>query len=297
MKTIPVAVITGASSGIGEAVARRLFHSEFQVVLAARRVERLQSLKTELESASPKPGAAASARALVVATDVTVKDDREHLVSETMRTFGHIDALVNNAGFGQRGPLELVSVESIRQNFETNLFSLIALTQLVIPIMRKQGKGRIVNIGSVAGRIARPFSSVYDATKHALEGITDGLRGEMSLFGIRVSLIQPGFVLTEFIDVAGKVSKPIIEQAGPYAPYLSQAAGMSEKARRIAGQPDDIAQLVLRALRDERPRFRYAAPLHAKVFLMLKRLLPERVFEHIVLSQMGLIGRNRRGSG
>ena len=116
-----------------------------------------------------------------------------------MRAFGRIDGLVNNAGFGQRGPIELVPVESIRQNFETNLFSLIALTQLVIPIMREQGKGRIVNVGSVAGRIARPFSSVYDATKHALEAVTDGLRGEMSPFGIRVSLIQPGFILTEFL--------------------------------------------------------------------------------------------------
>lgn len=297
METTPVAVITGASSGIGEAVSRRLFHSGFQVVLAARRAERLQSLKTELESTSPKLGAAASARALVVATDVNVKDDREHLISETIRTFGRIDALVNNAGFGQRGPLELISVESIRQNFETNLFSLIALTQLVIPTMRKQGKGRIVNIGSVAGRIARPFSSVYDSTKHALEAITDGLRGEMSLFGIRVSLIQPGFILTEFTHVATQVSKSVIEQAGPYAPYLSQIAGISEKAKGIAGRPDDIAQLVLRALTDEHPRFRYAAPLHAKIFLLMKRFVPERVFDHIVLSQMGLIGRNRGGSG
>src|SRR5262245_22088068 len=239
METSPVAIITGASSGIGEAVSRRLFHSGFQVALAARRAERLQSLKAELESTTPKPG---SGRALVVATDVTVKDDREHLISETIRTFGRIDALINNAGLGQRGPVELVSVESIRQNFETNLFSFIALTQLVLPICRKEGKGRSGNIGSVACRVARPFSSVYDSTKHALEAITDGLRGEMSLFGLQVSLIQPGFILTEFSDVATQVSKSVIEQAGPYAPYLSQSAGISEKARRIAGQPDDIAQ-------------------------------------------------------
>ena len=289
-----VVIVTGASSGIGEAVSRRLFGSGFRLVLAARRGERIQSLKKELEPASQIPSAAAlPSRILGVTGDITKKDDRERLVSEAMRVFGRIDGLVNNAGFGQRGPIEMVPVESIRRNFETNLFSLIALTQLVIPIMRSQGEGRIINVGSVAGRIARPFSSVYDATKHALEAITDGLRGEMLPFGIRVSLIQPGFILTEFLDVANKISNPVIEQAGPYIPYLSGFSGMSQKARRIAGQPDDIAQLVVRALTDERPRFRYAAPLHAKLFLMMKRFLPEWLFEEVVLRQMGLKGRAR----
>ena len=290
----PVVIITGASSGIGEAASRRLFGSGFRLVLVARRAERLQSLQAELEQASSMASPARDpSRVLTVTADITRKEDRERLVSEAMRVFGRIDGLVNNAGFGQRGPIELVPVESIRQNFETNLFSLIALTQLVIPIMREQGKGRIVNVGSVAGRIARPFSSVYDATKHALEAVTDGLRGEMSPFGIRVSLIQPGFILTEFLDVANKISRPIIEHAGPYTPYLSGFAGMSKKARRIAGHPDDIAQLVVRALTDERPRFRYAAPLHAKLFLMMKRFLPERLFEEVVLRQLGLKGGPR----
>jgi short-subunit dehydrogenase len=290
----PVVIVTGASSGIGEAASRRLFGSGFRVVLAARRAERLQSLRAELEQASQMTSLAADpSRVLTVIADITRKEDREHLVCEAKRVFGRIDGLVNNAGFGQRGPIELVPVESIRQNFETNLFSLIALTQLVIPIMREQGKGRIVNVGSVAGRIARPFSAVYDATKHALEAVTDGLRGEMLPFGVSVSLIQPGFILTEFLDVANNISKSVIEHAGPYAPYLSGFAGMSEKARRIAGHPDDIAQLVVRALTDERPRFRYAAPLHAKLFLMMKRFFPERLFEEVVLRQLGLKGGRR----
>ena len=292
----PVVIITGASSGIGEAASRLLFDSGFRVVLGARRTERLQSLQAELEQASRMASPERDLSGiLTVTTDITKREDRERLIGEAMRVFGRIDGLVNNAGFGQRGPIELVSVESIRQNFETNVFSLIALTQLVIPIMREQGKGRIVNVGSVAGRIARPFSSVYDATKHALEAVTDGLRGEMSPFGISVSLIQPGFIITEFLDVANKISKPIIEHAGPYAPYLSGFAGMSEKARRIAGHPADIAQLVVRALTDERPRFRYAAPLHAKLFLMMKRFLPERLFEEIVLRQLSLKGPPREG--
>jgi short-subunit dehydrogenase len=290
----PVVIVTGASSGIGEAASRRLFGYGFRVVLAARRAERLQSLRAELEQEMQIANRAADpSRVLTVIADITKREDRERLVNEAKRVFGRIDGLVNNAGFGQRGPIELVPVESIRQNFETNLFSLIALTQLVIPIMREQGKGRIVNVGSVAGRIARPFSSVYDATKHALEAVTDGLRGEMSPFGIRVSLIQPGFILTEFLDVANNISRPVIEHAGPYAPYLSGFAGMSEKARRIAGHPDDIAQLVVRALTDERPRFRYPAPLHAKLFLMMKRFFPERLFEEVVLRQLRLKGGRR----
>ena len=286
-------IITGASSGIGQATAQCLFGAGFRLVLVARRGERLRSLKSELESATKESrGTEASSRVLTVTADVTVKDDRERVVREAMTSFGRIDGLVNNAGFGQRGPIELVSLESIRLNFETNLFAPIALAQLVIPVMRKQRGGRIVNVGSVAGRIARPFSSVYDATKHAMEAFTDGLRGEMSPFGIRVSLIQPGFILTEFIDVANKISKPVIEQAGPYEPYLGGFAGLSQRASRIAGRPDEIAQLVFRALTDKTPRFRYVAPLHAKLFLMMKRFLPERLFEEVVLRQMGL----RRGA-
>jgi NAD(P)-dependent dehydrogenase (short-subunit alcohol dehydrogenase family) len=284
-----VVIVTGASSGIGEATSRLLHNSGFRVVLAARRFERLQSLKVQLEAGLQLPNLpSAASKLLAVPADITDKNDRNRLISETMEAFGRIDALVNNAGYGQRGPIELVSIEDIRRNFETNLFSLIALTQLVIPIMRRQGRGRIVNVGSVAGRIARPFSSVYDATKHALEAVTDGLRGEMRPFGIHVSLIQPGFILTEFIDASDKVSKQVLEQPGPYAPYLGNFAALGKKARAIAGQPDDIGRLVLRALSDEPPRFRYVAPLHAKLFLAMKHLLPARLFEEVVLRQMGL---------
>lgn len=282
-----VVIITGASAGIGEATARLLASHSARVVLVARREDRLLSLKKELDERQPS---SSPSRVLAVRADITVDEDRQRLVAETTQTFGRIDALINNAGFGQRGPVEAVPVESIRRNFETNLFSLIGLTQRVIPVMRQQSSGRIVNIGSVAGRIARPFSSIYDATKHALEAITDGLRGEMSLFGIQVSLIQPGFILTEFLEVATEISKPVIEHAGPYAPFLGGFAGMSEKAKRIAGRPEDIARLVQRALTDERPRFRYAAPLHAKLFLVMKRFVPERLFEQVVLRQMGLKG-------
>ncbi|MCS6806409.1 MAG: SDR family NAD(P)-dependent oxidoreductase [Acidobacteriota bacterium] len=273
-----VIIVTGASAGIGEATARRLAGQGAKVVLAARRQERLEALTREIASAG--------GFALPVVTDVTSEADRRRLIEETVSYFGRIDALINNAGYGQRGPIELVPVEAIRQNFETNLFSLIALTQLVIPLMRQQRSGRIINVGSVAGRIARPMSSVYDATKHALEAISDGLRGELAPFGIQVVLIQPGFILTEFVQVANELAKPMSEQAGPYAPFFSNLSRGYERIKKIAGQPDDIARLIVEALKADHPRARYAAPLHAQIALLLKRLLPDRVFDSLLNRQL-----------
>ena len=158
---------------------------------------------------------------------------------------------MNNAGYGTRGPVELVPVALIRRNFETNLFALIALTQLVVPHLRAGGSGRIINIGSVAGRIARPLSSVYDATKHALEAVTDGLRGELKPFGIEVVLIRPGFIRTEFVDAANSASEPVIANAGPYAPYFEGFRGNYRRWLSWAGGPDDIARLVEKAFEND----------------------------------------------
>jgi NAD(P)-dependent dehydrogenase (short-subunit alcohol dehydrogenase family) len=269
-----VVIITGASSGLGEATARRLARGGAKLIISARRSERLETLARELDPSGRS--------VLAVAADVTDGAGRQRLVDGALQKFGRIDALVNNAGYGTRGPVELVPVELIRRNFETNLFSLIALTQLVIPHLRERGAGRIVNIGSVAGRIARPLSSIYDSTKHALEAITDGLRGELAPFGIDVVLIRPGFILTGFVDAANKASEPVTESAGPYAPYFEGFRAGYQRLLNMAGQPDDIARLVEKALTARRPAPRYAAPAHAKLFLFLKWLLPGRVIDWMV---------------
>ena len=275
-----VAIVTGASAGIGEASARWLAREGARVVMAARRLDRLDAIRREIEAGG---GVAAA-----VAADITSEEDRKRLVRETIDKFGRIDALVNNAGYGQRGPIETVPVDNIRRNFETNLFSLIALTQLVIPIMREQGSGRIINISSVAGRIARPLSSVYDATKHALEAVSDGLREELAPFGIKVVIIEPGFIITEFLQVANEVSRPVVEQEGPYAPFFAGFSSGYQRLRKIAGKPDDIAELVVKAMAAARPRNRYAAPRHARVAIALKRWLPERVFNYLLTRQAGV---------
>jgi len=266
-----VVIVTGASSGIGEATARRLARGGARVVMTARRRERIEALARELDPDGRM--------VLALAGDVTNDADRRRWVEETLVKFGRIDALVNNAGYGTRGPVEMVPVEKIRANYETNVFSLIALTQLVLPHMRERGDGCIVNIGSVAGRIARPLSSIYDSTKHALEAITDGLRGELKPFGVRVSLIRPGYIVTEFADTAENVSSDIIEHAGPYQKFMDGFRLGYKKLKRVAGYPDDIAQLVEKALTSENPAPRYNGPFHAKVFVTLKTLLPARVFE------------------
>jgi short-subunit dehydrogenase len=264
-----IVIVTGASSGIGEATARRLRRGGASVVITARRQERLDSLAREID---PTGG-----NVLAVAGDITRDTDRRKLVAAALAKFGRIDALVNNAGYGTRGPVEIVPVELIRKNYETNIFSLIALTQLVLPVMRERGSGCIVNIGSVAGKIARPLSSIYDSTKHALEAITDGLRGELKPFGVRVTLIRPGFITTEFIEAANAVSADVIAHAGPYAPFYKGYHEGTKRLRRVAGVPDDIARLVEKALVSDHPAARYNGPFHAKLFLLMKWLLPDWV--------------------
>jgi len=285
-----VVIITGASAGIGEQTARRLARGGARVVISARRHDRLEALKNEIEAAGGK--------ALAVTGDITSPDDRAKLVEGTLAEFGRIDVLVNNAGYGVRGPIEIVPLEDIRRNFETNLFSLIGLSQLVIPIMRKQRAGRIVNISSVAGRIARPLSSIYDSTKHALEAVSDGMRGELAPFGIKVIVVEPGFILTEFLQVSTDVSRPVTEKQSPYSGSFASFNQGADRMRKVAGRPDDIARLIETALTAERPRIRYAGPAHARIFLALKRMLPERVIDYAISRQTGMrsaAGRDSAG--
>jgi short-subunit dehydrogenase len=245
----------------------------FQVVLAARRRERLVELEQDIT--------ARGGSALAIPTDITRAEDCERLVRETMAAFGRIDVLINNAGFGYRSPLEFTPVGAIRHNFETNLFGPIALTQLVIPVMRAQQRGYIVNVSSLAGRIARPLSSVYDATKHALEAISDGLRAEIAQFGIRVIVIEPGFIKTEFQEVARAGSSPFWTNDEFYAEFMKSALSKDERFRRLARQPELIAALVASVLRNPNPRYRYAAPGFARLVLWLKKVLPERLFQRL----------------
>lgn len=269
-----VALVTGASSGIGEAVCRRLLAAGWRVTLTARRAERLAEFARTLDPEG--------ARTLVCPGDVTVAADRNRWVTATMERWHRLDALVNNAGYGQRGPVELVAVEDLRRIFETNVFALVALTQLVIPIMRAQGAGRVINVGSVAGRIARPFSSVYDATKHALNGLSDGMRGELAPDGIKVVVIEPGFIKTEFLAAADRASVAFTVAPGGYAERWRRVEAKVERLRKWAAPPDAIARLIERAVTVRQPRPRYAGPFHARLLLLARWLLSDRWFDSIL---------------
>lgn len=184
-----VAIVTGASSGIGEATAEALADRGASVVLAARREERLEALAERIESAGGDT--------LVVPTDVTDEGDLDELVQATTDEFGRIDVLVNNAGVMLLEPLERAERSNLRQMVEVNLLGLMNLTHAVVPIMQEQGEGHVVNLSSVAGRIAYANSSGYNATKFGVNGFTEALRQEVADDGIRTTLIEPGAVETE----------------------------------------------------------------------------------------------------
>jgi NAD(P)-dependent dehydrogenase (short-subunit alcohol dehydrogenase family) len=267
-------VVTGASSGIGEAAAGRLARAGASVVACARRAGRLEALAARIT--------AAGGRVVTVPADVTLAADRERVVERALDAFGGIHALVNNAGYAQRGPAELVPLDAVRRNFETNVFAPLALAQLVLPRFRAQGGGRIVNVSSLAGRLVWPWSAVYAATKHALEALSDGLRRETAPFGVRVVLIEPGFVETEFAQAAEAASGPALDAAGPYGRAAEAGGRRSARLRRMSASGEDVAELVLRALTSRRPRARYATPFHARAALVAARILPGPLLDSLI---------------
>lgn len=267
-----VALITGCSSGIGDAVARRLVSAGWTVYASARRTSDLEALET------------LGCRAL--ALDVDDERSMEAAVGQVLQEAGHIDALVNNAGYAQYGPVEGIPLERVRQQFETNVFGAIRLTQLVIPAMRARGRGRIVLIGSMVGRMAFPAGGVYSATKHALEALADALRFELRGFGIEVILVRPGLIRTRFARRAqDSLANGAQVPGDPYATFTPEAERVMRESyergpvARLAGRPERVADVVFQALTTARPRTRYRVTPSATFFLGLRSLLPDRLWD------------------
>jgi NAD(P)-dependent dehydrogenase (short-subunit alcohol dehydrogenase family) len=275
-------LITGCSSGIGEATALRLVRSGWTVYATARRPERLEGLER--------------AGCHTLALDVTDEGSMRAAVERVEREEGAVGALVNNAGYSLSGVLETVTMEEVRRQFETNVFGLLRLTQLVLPGMRRQGWGRVVNVGSMGGRLTFPGGGVYHATKHALEALSDALRFEVRGFGVDVVLIRPGLIRTEFSQTAvGGMTG--VDEAGPYR-ELNRAIRRNtvegyEKGplARLGGEPDDVARVVERALKARRPRTRYAVTASARVLLAQRALVPDRVWDALLRTQYPTPGR------
>lgn len=264
-------LVTGASAGIGKAIAHRLLSDGWTVYGAARRVERMSDIESE--------GAKA------VFLDVTDDESMRACVDAILEAEGRLDALINNAGYGSYGAIEEVDLDEARRQFEVNVFGLARLTQLVIPSMRRRGAGRIVNISSMGGRIWMPIGGWYHATKHAVEVLSDALRVEVRPFGIDVVVVQPGAIESEWSDVAADT----LDESAEGTAYPELAGAMSRILRDYdsASPPEVVAGAVAKALRAGKPRRRYAVPSDARLLIFLKWLLPEWAWERLVLMTFG----------
>ncbi|MGG6295358.1 SDR family NAD(P)-dependent oxidoreductase [Leptolyngbya sp. AN02str] len=268
-----VVLITGASAGIGAALARLLAqqYKGIRLVLAARRADTLEALAKECRTLG--------AEVLVVPTDMAQTDQVVTLATQAIAQFGRVDTLVNNAGYGQMGPIELVPQEAIEQQFAVNVLGAIALIRALIPNMRDQGGGLIINVSSLAGRMAFPLVGTYSASKFALEGVSDALRRELEPFNIRVSVIEPGPVQTEFVEVAQKRALATIPNAdqSPYQAAFEQLQTLEQRTARQTWSSEQVAHVILKAMTARYPRPRYIAATGGEilVFLMTK-VLPTR---------------------
>jgi len=265
----PVAIVTGASSGIGAASALALAAAGFRVVLAARREELLAALAERI--------AASGGTALGVATDLADGEATERLVARTREAFGRVDLLVNNAGFSLAGAIEQLTRDEVRRTFEVNLLAGLQLAGEVTPLMRAQGGGRIVQIGSLAARVPAPLAVPYAATKAALEAATDGLRLEVSRWGIDVCLVIAGFVDTPTFDNARRAGARLrADPANPYRQLMFDLDAFAKAKLESALAPADVARVVVAAATSPRPRARYYVPFSARLQSGFMRSLPVR---------------------
>jgi len=269
-----VALVTGASSGIGQAAAIELKKQGFTVYAGARRVERMEVLRTQ--------------GIMVLSLDVTDETSVREAVALIEQDAGRLDVLVNNAGYGSYGSVEEVPLEEGRRQFDVNVFGVMRLTQLVIPLMRRQGAGRIINVTSMGGKISTPFGAWYHGTKFALEGMSDALRVELKPFGIDVVVIEPGAIRTEWGGIA---AEHLLETSGQgvYATAARKFAATltSGMAHTRASDPSVIAAPILAAATARRPKARYVAGFGARPILVLRRILPDRAFDAVVVRGLG----------
>jgi NAD(P)-dependent dehydrogenase (short-subunit alcohol dehydrogenase family) len=264
----PAVLITGCSSGIGRATARRLARTGRWTVYATAR-----------QSSSLRDLVADGCR--VADLDVTDEASMARVVGDIEAGHGGMAALVNNAGYSQSGAVEAIPIDRVRAQFETNVFGLLRLTQLVLPGMRRARTGRIVNIGSMGGRLVFPGGGVYHATKYALEALSDALRFELHGFGIHVVLIQPGLIRTAFGDAARTAMRETADDDG-YRALHAEVARLTKEASergmtgRLAGTAEDVARTIEKALTVPAPRSRYTVSASATLFIAQRRWLGDR---------------------
>lgn len=264
-----IALVTGASSGIGAMIARELEKTGFIVYAAARRVEKMNELKSD--------------RIIPIYLDVTNEESMTQCVDTILKESGRIDVLVNNAGYGSYGAIEDVPMEEARRQFDVNLFGMARLIQLVTPSMRENHYGKIVNISSMGGKIWTKFGGWYHATKFAVEGFSDCLRMELAPFGIDVVVVEPGGIKTDWGIIAANHLKETAK-GGAYEVYANKAAdGMIKNysGNRLT-KPELIAKTVKKAVIKKRPHTRYLVGFMAKPMVLTHKIFGDRVFDWII---------------
>jgi len=262
-------LITGTSTGIGRAAALRLAaRPDLTVYASARNIDTIADL------------AAAGCR--VLALDLTDEPSMSAAVKTIEAEHGQVDVLVNNAGYGEFGAVEQVDINRVRAQFETNVFGPSRLTQLVLPGMRRAGRGRIINVSSMGGRLVFPIGGYYHASKYAVEAISDALRQEVRPLGIDVAVIEPGAIRTSFEATA--TTTLARDPSGPYqgmADALQRNTARAYRNRRMSAPPETVAKVIEQAVTSRRPATRYVVTLSAKLVVHTRRLLGARVFDAI----------------
>ena len=270
-----VILITGASAGIGKATAKLLASKGHTVYGAARRMDKMQDLK--------------ESGVKLIEMDVTVEESMVKGVQQILQTEKRIDVLVNNAGYGSYGSLEEVPISEAKYQFEVNIFGLARLTQLVLPTMRAQHSGTIINISSIGGKLGEPHGVWYHATKFAVEGLSDSLRMELKQFGIDVVIIEPGAIKTEWTEIS-RQNMLKVPGAGPYKNLAQKHAKMFENADNMGSDPIVIAKAIEKAINASRPKTRYAVGGGAPIALFMRSILSDRMFDSFLL---GMINRQK----
>ena len=268
-----VALITGASSGMGKSTAEILHKQGYTVYGAARRTGEMNDLKQKGIG--------------VLALDLTDDTSITTVANTLLEKEGRIDILINNAGYGSYGAVEDVPLEEARRQFEVNLFGMARLTQLILPTMRRQKSGRIVNISSMGGKIYTPMGAWYHATKHALEGWSDCLRLELKPFGIQVVVVEPGGIKTPWGTIAAENLKKTSGQ-GPYADMANKAAATTQEAysgNRLTSV-DVLGKTIAKAATDPKPKTRYVKGFMAKPAITIRKWFGDRFFDKMVMAQL-----------
>ena len=268
-----VILITGASSGIGKDTAISLIKHGHVVYGAARRLEMMQDI--------------IQAGGHAIKMDILKERNIDDVVNQIIKEQNRIDVLINNAGYGLWGAVETISIDEAKRQFDVNVFGLAYLTKKIIPIMRKQKNGKIINMSSMGGKVYTPFGAWYHATKYALEGWSDCLRIELKSFGVDVILIEPGVIKTEFQDVM--MDSTVERSIGtPYEKKLKalEKATQEMYARGIGSPPSTITKLIIKAINSHNPKRRYIGGFLAKPMLFIKKWFGDKMYEKAIMSQI-----------